>query len=151
MHALRVRREEINIVAGKATTHRGTKRVCLCLAGVCVAQYDWQVHPDQTKAVKGQDSKTLVTAGAIKRPLPCPVKGGRKTKSTFHNVKRKTEQEEKKKKKIRTKTERKRKKTKKERGELIQRACINRSASLSPPSKSYFSPKTQTRTFPLGQ
>ena len=93
-----MRREEINIVAGKATTHRGTKRVCLCLAGVCVAQYGWQVHPDQTKAVKGQDSKTLVTAGAIKRPLSCPVKGGRKTESTFHNVKRKTEQEEKKKK-----------------------------------------------------
>ena len=29
MHALSVRGEEINIVAGKATTHRGTKRVCL--------------------------------------------------------------------------------------------------------------------------
>ena len=99
MHALRVRRKEINIVAGKATTHRGTKRVRLCLAGVCVAQYGRQVHPDQTKVVKGQDSKKLVTAGAIKRPLSCPVKGGRKTESTFHNVKRKTEQEEKKKKK----------------------------------------------------
>ena len=35
--------------------------------------YDRQVHPDQTKAVKGQNSKTLVTAGTIKRPLPCPV------------------------------------------------------------------------------
>ena len=41
--------------------------------GFCVAQYGRQVHPDQTKAVKGQNSKTLVTAGAIKRPLPCPV------------------------------------------------------------------------------
>ena len=41
--------------------------------GFCVAQYGRQVHPDQTKAVKRQDSKTLVTAGAIKRPLPCPV------------------------------------------------------------------------------
>ena len=33
---------------------------------------------DQTKAVKGQDSKTLVTAGTIKRPLPCPVEKGEK-------------------------------------------------------------------------
>ena len=73
MHALRVRREEINIVAGKATTHRGTKRVRLYLAKVCVAQCGRQVHPDQTKAVKGQNRKTLVTTGAIKRPLPCPV------------------------------------------------------------------------------
>ena len=47
----------------------------LCLAGVL---YDWQVHPDQTKAVKGQNSKTLVTAGTIKRPLPCLVQGDRK-------------------------------------------------------------------------
>ena len=89
MHALRVRREEINIVAGKAMTHRGTKRVRLCLAGVCVAQYGRQVHQDQTKAVKGQDSKTLVTAGTIKRPLPCLVERGGKTESTSHNVKRK--------------------------------------------------------------
>ena len=65
----------INIVAGKVTMHRGTKRVLLCLVRVCVAQCGRQVHPDQTKAVKGQDRKTLVTAGAIKRPLPCPVKG----------------------------------------------------------------------------
>ena len=35
--------------------------------------YDWQAYPDQTKAVKGQNSKTLVTVGTIKRPLPCPV------------------------------------------------------------------------------
>ena len=96
MHALRVRREGINIVAGKATTHRGTKRVRLCLARVCVAQCGRQVHPDQTKAVKGQDRKTLVTAGAIKRPLPCPVDGVEK-QSIFYNVKRKREQEEKKK------------------------------------------------------
>ena len=98
MHALRVRREEINIVAGKATTYRGTKRVRLCLAGVCVAQCGRQIHPDQTKAVKGQDRKTLVTAGAIKRPLPCPVEGVEK-QSIFYNVKikKKTEQEEKKK------------------------------------------------------
>ena len=88
MHALRVRREEINIVAGKATTHRGTKRVRLCLARVYVTQCGRQVHPDQTKAVKGQDCKTLITAGAIKRPLPCPVEGVKK-QSTFYNVKRK--------------------------------------------------------------
>ena len=88
MHALRVRREGINIVAGKATTHRGTKRVRLCLAGVCVAQCGRQVHPDQIEAVKGQDRKTLVTTGAIKRPLPCPVEGSKK-QSIFENVKRK--------------------------------------------------------------
>ena len=88
MHALRVRREKINIVAGKATTHRGTKRVRLCLAGICVAQCGRQVHPDQTKAVKGQDRKTLVMAGAIKRPLSCPVEGVKK-QSIFYNVKRK--------------------------------------------------------------
>ena len=34
-----------------------------------------QVCPDQTKAVKGQDGKTLATADAIKRPLPCPEEG----------------------------------------------------------------------------
>ena len=69
--------------------------------------YDRQVHPDQTKAVKGQSSKTLVTAGTIKRPLPCPVKGIEKQRIS-HKVKRKTEQEEKEK-KIRTKTDKKRK------------------------------------------
>ena len=77
-------------------THRGTKRVHLCLARDCVAQCGRQVHPDQTKAVKGQDRKTLVTTGAIKRPLPCPVDGVEK-QSIFYNVKRKREQKEKKK------------------------------------------------------
>ena len=62
--------------------------------GFCVAQYGQQVHPGQTKTVKGQNSKTLVTAGTIKRPLPCPVKGIEKQRIS-HNVKRKTEQEEK--------------------------------------------------------
>ena len=57
-----------------------------------------QVHPDQTKAVKGQNSKTLATAGTIKRPLSCPVKGIEKTEDRAHKVKRKTEQEKKKKK-----------------------------------------------------
>ena len=58
--------------------------------GFCVVQHGRQVHPGQTKAVKGQDSKILVTAGTIKRPLPCPVKGIEKQR-IFHNVKRKTE------------------------------------------------------------
>ena len=88
MHALRVRREPNNIVAGKATMHRGTKRVRLCLAGVCVAQCGRQVHPDQTKAVKGQDRKTLATTGAIKRPLPCPV-GGIENRAYFTKEKEK--------------------------------------------------------------
>ena len=98
VHALRVGREGINIVAGKATTHRGTKQVRLCLARVCVAQCGRQVHPDLTKAVKGQDRKTLVTAGAIKRPLPCPVEGVEK-QSTFYKVKRKNRARKKRKKK----------------------------------------------------
>ena len=89
VHALRVEREGINIVAGrKATTHRGIKQVRLCLARVGVAQCDRQVHPDQTKAVKGQNRKTLATAGAIKRPLSCPVEGIEKH-SIFYKVKRK--------------------------------------------------------------
>ena len=98
-----------------------------------------------------QDSKTLVTASTIKRPLPCPVKGVEKQRAHLTTLKEKKKQSKRKRKKIRTKTGRKRKKTKKERRELVQRACINRLASLSPPSKSYISPKTQTRTFPLGQ
>ena len=32
-----------------------------------------QVCPDQTKAVKGQNGKTQVTVGAIKRLLLCPI------------------------------------------------------------------------------
>ena len=50
--------------------------------------YDWQAHPDQTKAVKGQNSKTLVTAGTIKRPLPCPVQGSEK-QGIFHDIEKK--------------------------------------------------------------
>ena len=88
MHALRVEREWINIVAGReATTHRGIKQVRLCLARVGVAQCGRHVHPDQTKAVKGQDRKTLATAGAIKRPLPCPV-GGIENKAYFTKEKK---------------------------------------------------------------
>ena len=111
VHALRVRREGINIMAGKATTHRGTKRVRLCLARVCVVQCGRQVHPDQTKAVKGQDRKTLATAGAIKRPLSCPVQGIEKTEYILRSEKKK--QSKKKRKKIRKKTDKKRKETKK--------------------------------------
>ena len=50
--------------------------------------YDWQAHPDQTKAVKGQNSKTLVTAGTIKRPLPCPVERIEK-QGIFHDIEKK--------------------------------------------------------------
>ena len=94
MHALSVRREEINIVAGKAAARRDkmsprrtewTKWIRLCLAGVL---YDWQAYPDQTKAVKGQNSKSLVTAGTIKRPLQCPA-GRIEKQGSFHNVKEK--------------------------------------------------------------
>ena len=98
VHVLRVEREGINIVAGrKATSHRGTKQVRLCLARVGVAQCGRQVHPDQTKAVKGQDCKTLATAGAIKRPFPCPVEEDRK-QSIFYKVKGKNRARRKKKK-----------------------------------------------------
>ena len=100
-----------------------------------------QVHPGQTKAVKGQNSKTLVTASTIKRPLPCPVKGVEKQRAHLTTLKEKKKQSKRKRKKIRTKTGRKRKKTKKERRELVQRACVNRLASLSPPSNLTFSPK----------
>ena len=78
------------------------------------------------RGVKGQDSKTLVTAGTIKRPLPCPVEEAEKQKIYLTTGKEK--QGKRKRKKIRTKTERKGKKTKKERRESVQRACTNRSA-----------------------
>ena len=90
MHALRVERESINVVAGRnATTYRGIKQVCLCLARVGVTQCGRQVHLDQTKAVKGQDRKTLATAGAIKRPLSCPVEGGGKNRVYLRSEKKK--------------------------------------------------------------
>ena len=56
----------------------------------------WQVHPDQIKAVKGQDGKTLATASAIKRLLPCPVRGIEK-QSILYGVKRKNKARRKKK------------------------------------------------------
>ena len=103
----------INVMAGRnATAYRGIKQVRLCLARVGVAQCGRQVHPDQTKAVKGQDRKTLVTAGAIKRSLPFPVEGiEKKTEYILRSEKKK--QSKKKRKKIRKKTEKKRKETKK--------------------------------------
>ena len=73
MHALRTEREGINIVAGRnATTDRGIKQIRLCLARVGVVQCGRQVHPDQTKVVKGQDRKTLAMAGSIKKALAVP-------------------------------------------------------------------------------
>ena len=98
MHALRVEREGINVVAGRnATTYKGIKQVRLCLARVGVAHCGRQVHPDQTKAVKGQDHKTLATAGTIKRPLPCPVEGDRKTKYILRSERKKQSKSQKKK------------------------------------------------------
>ena len=91
-----------------------TKWIRLSLAGFL---YDWQAYPDQTKAVKGQNSKTLVTASTIKRPLPCPVEEMEK-QGIFHNVKEESRVRGKEK-EIRTKTERKGKKTKKEMRELV--------------------------------
>ena len=107
VHALRVEREGINIVAGrKAMTHRGTKQVRLCLVRVGVAQCGRQVHQDQTKAIKGQDCKTLATACAIKRPLPCPVEEERK-QSIFYKVKGKIRARRKKKDKKENREEKK--------------------------------------------
>ena len=65
------------------------------------------MHPDQTKTVKGQNSKILVTVGTIKRPLPCPVQRIKKKTEDFSRHK-KEKQSKKRRKKIRTKTERKR-------------------------------------------
>ena len=74
----------INVMAGRnATAYRGIKQVRLYLARVGVAQCGRQVHPNQTKAVKGQDRKTLATAGAIKRPLLCPVERIKKKTEIF--------------------------------------------------------------------
>ena len=74
-----------------------------------------QVRPDQTKAVKGQNSKTLVMASTIKGPLPCPEKMIEK-QSIYSRKKNKVKGREK---KIRKKTKKKREKIKEE-GEVIQ-------------------------------
>ena len=83
--------------------------------GFCVAQHGRQVHPGQTKTVKGQNSKILVTVGTIKRPLPCPVQRIEK-QGIFHEVKKRNRvrREEK---KIRTKTERKKERKLRKKGE----------------------------------
>ena len=74
MHALSVRREEINIVAGKTATHRRTKMSPpLFGRGSVSHSMVGKYTQARQKGVKGQDNKTLVTAGTIKRPLPCPV------------------------------------------------------------------------------
>ena len=65
--------------------------------------------------VKGQNSKILVTAGTIKRPLPCPVEGIEK-QGIFHEVKKKKQSKERRK-KIRTKTERKKERKLRKKGE----------------------------------
>ena len=44
------------------------------------------------KGVKGQDNKTLVTAGTIKRPLSCPVKGVEKQRAHLTTLKEKREE-----------------------------------------------------------
>ena len=107
VHALRVEREGINVVAGKnATTYRGIKQIRLCLARVGVAQCGQQGHPDQTKAVKGQDRKTLATASAIKRPLPCPVKGI-ENRARFRSERKKQSKSQKKKDKKENREEKK--------------------------------------------
>ena len=104
-------------------------------------------HPDQTKAVKGQDRKTLAMAGAIKRPLPCPVEGIEKQSILRSKKKNRAGRKEK---KIRKKIEKKRKETK-EKGELVQWACTNRSVPLSPPSNLTFFQNVNKDSSSFGQ
>ena len=78
-----------------------------------VTQCGWQVHPDQTKAVKRQDRKTLATQ-ALKRG-PCrALRRGIKKKVYFRKGKEKKNRARRKEKKIRKKTEKNIKETKKE-------------------------------------
>ena len=57
-----------------------------------------QVRPDQTKAVKGQDGKTLATTDTIKRLLSCPIERREKQSIFFTEWKEnKKEQKENKK------------------------------------------------------
>ena len=67
----------------------------------------WQVHPDQTKMVKGQNGKTLATAGVIKRLLPCPVWGDKKTKYIFGSERKKQSKKKRKKDKKENREEKK--------------------------------------------
>ena len=107
-----------------------------------------QVHPNQTKTVKGQNDKTVATAGAIKRVLPCPVEEVEK-QSIFSGVKGKTEQEEKKKDKKENRKRKERKTKKKE--SWFNRACIHRSVSLSPPSNLTFFQNANKDPLSFGQ
>ena len=106
VHALRVERESINNVA--RIQRNKTKPASVWQGWMSHSLDSRPVRPDQTKAIKGQDGKTLATAGAIKRPLSCPIEGIEK-QSIFSEEKEETEQKEKKK-KIRKKTKKKRKK-----------------------------------------
>ena len=72
-----------------------------------------QVRPDQTKEVKGQNGKTLVTTSTIKRPLPCPENGS-KNRAFLWSRKKNRVKKKRREKKIRKKTEKKREKIKEE-------------------------------------
>ena len=123
-----------------------TKWIRLSLAGVL---YDWQAYPDQTKAVKGQNSKTLVTTGTIKAlAVPCMRIG--KT-GDFLQRKRKSRVRGKEKRLERKQREKERKlKKRKERVSLKEHAPIGRLPSL-PLQKSHLSSKEcKTRTFQVG-
>ena len=75
VHALRVERESIYTVVGKKRYGRAELKPTSVWQGRVAHTFGGrQVRPDQTEAVKGQNGKTLVTAGTIKRLLPCPVK-----------------------------------------------------------------------------
>ena len=75
-----------------------------------------QVRPNQTKAVNGQNGKTLVMAGTIKGPLSCPE--NRTKKQSILGVKKKN-RVKRKEKKIRKKTEKKKEEIEKRR-EIVQ-------------------------------
>ena len=89
--------------------------------------------PDQTKAVKGQSGKKLVTVGTIKGPLTCPEKRWKNRGYSRSKKKQSKRKQEKEKKKIREKIEERREEIE-EKKEIIQWACTNRSILLSPPS-----------------
>ena len=78
VHALRVERERAFILwqERSATTGGELKPTSVWQGSVAHTSGGRQVRTDQTEAVKGQNGKTMVTAGTIKRLLPCPVKGG---------------------------------------------------------------------------
>ena len=116
MHALRVERESINTVAGRnVTVYRGTYKPASVWKGwMSHSPGGRQVHPNQTKAVKGQGCKILATTGAIKRPLPCPVKEVEKQRAHFTTLKEKQSKRKRKKDKNENREEKKEKLRKKE-------------------------------------